>query len=207
MKLKPIVKPDGRNMITGEVRLSYCHLLEPAQINGEGEPKYSVSCLVPKSDVETLAAIKGCVDKALEEGKKKNDKFMSGVVKRPLRDGDAKGEDGEFIYGEDDPRRGCYFFNTNSQAKRPPQIIDRDGKTLLTSETEIYSGCYGRVSVSFYPFDQKGSKGVAVGLNNVQKTRDGESLGGTKVSAFEEFEALAPEAVDVNDPSYVDPMS
>jgi len=205
--MKPIVKADGRNMITGRVRLSYCHLLEPAQINGEGEPKYSVSCLVPKTDKETLAAIKGCVDKALEEGKKKNDKFMSGTVKRPLRDGDAKGEDDEYIYGDDDPRRGHYFFNCNAQAKRPPQIVDRDGKTLLTTEDKIYSGCFARVSVSFYPFDQKGSKGCACGLNNVQKVADGESLGGTKVSALEEFEALEPETVDTNAPDYIDPMS
>jgi len=201
-KLSPVLKADGVTLITGEVRLSYCHLLEPVQINGEGNPKYSVSVLIPKTDTETLAAFKKAVDNAVIKGKDKHgEKFMQGKIKKPLRDGDSEEENRPEEY------HGHYFFNCSAQEKRPPQVIAADGKTLLTDETEIYSGCYGRVSVNMYPFNTNGNKGIAVGLNNVQKIRDGEALGGTKESAFTEFEAVEGESVDTTADGYIDPMS
>ena len=201
MKLTPILKADGVTLITAEVRLSYCHLLEPAQINNKGPFKYSVSVLIPKTDTATLALFKKAVDNAVVKGSDKfGSKFTVGRVKKPLRDGDSEEENKPEEY------HGHYFFSANAQEKRPPQVIAADGKTLLTDETEIYSGCYARVSINAYAFEGE-QKGIAVGLNNVQKIRDGESLGGTKESAFTEFEAIEGEAVDTSDANYVDPMS
>lgn len=194
--LKPKLQPNGTTLITGEVRLSYCHLLEPASINGS-DPKYSVAVLVRKDDKETLRLIKEGVDNAVQAGKTKNgEKFLAGKLKKPLRDGDDPEEN------KGDEFKGCYFFNCNSNSK--PTLVDQRMQPV-TDPDVIYSGCYARVSVNFYPFDQKGSKGVAAGLNNVQKVRDGERLGGGKTDAFEEFEAIEESYAEGGDD--IDPMS
>ena len=85
-----------------------------------------------------------------------------------MRDGDAERPDDEAF-------SGCYFLNAN--ANRAPGIVDLARNPILDRE-EVYSGCYCRFSVNFYPFSASGNNGVAVGLNNVQKVADGERLAG-----------------------------
>ena len=168
-------------VITGvNTRLSYFHGWEPASING-GEPKYSVSVLIPKTDKETVDAINNAIDAAIEEGITKfgGKKPNRAAIKLPLRDGD--------IERDDDAYKGHYFINANS--KTAPQIVDKAVKPILDRD-EVYSGCYGRVSLSFYAFNSNGNKGVACGLGNIQKIKDGDSLGGrpTAVDDFTTFE-------------------
>lgn len=66
-----------------------------------------------------------------------------------------------------------------------PGIVDADRQPIL-EHSEIYSGIYGRASITFYAFNTKTSRGIACGLQNVQKLRDGEPLGGHS-SAEEDF--------------------
>lgn len=185
--LKAKLQPNGTTIITGEALLCYTHLLEAASINGS-DPKFSVAVLIKKSDVETLKLLKLAIENAKAAGITKNGaKWGQGKLKMPLRDGDSPEENkGEEFHGH-------YFFNCNSKSK--PTIVDTK-MNPITSEDDIYSGCFARVSVNFYAFDQSGSKGVACGLNNVQKIRDGERLGGGKTDAFEEFEALEADAAE-----------
>jgi hypothetical protein len=89
-----------------------------------------------------------------------------------LRDGDAEKEDAAY--------EGCYFINANSVQK--PGVVDQDLNPIL-DQNEFYSGCYGRASITFYPYNAQGSKGIACGLNNVQKLEDGEKLGGGTTAA------------------------
>ena len=86
-----------------------------------------------------------------------------------------------------DGRKGHYFINANSTTA--PQIVDRAVKPIL-DRGEVYSGCYARVSLNFYAFNSNGNKGIACGLGNIQKIRDGEPLGG-KTSAADDFSTLA----------------
>ena len=144
-------------------RLSYAHLWEPDSINGS-EPKYSVSCIIDKNDKETIAKIK-----------KAN-------LKTPLRDGDIDRP-------EDEAYADSMFLNANS--KQAPQIVDRQVQPIL-DQSEVYSGCYGRVSITFYAYNSNGNKGIAAGLGNVQKLRDGEPLG-SRANAKDEFEAVDAE--------------
>ncbi|MNV25452.1 hypothetical protein D3C71_1165480 [compost metagenome] len=65
----------------------------------------------------------------------------------------------------------------------------------MLDSTEVYSGCFGRVSLNFYAFDTKGNKGVAAGLNNVQKMSDGDYLGG-RSSAEDDFDELEGDSDD-----------
>ena len=167
-------------VITGiNTRLSYFHGWEPVSIN-DGEPKYSVSVLIPKTDKATLDAISKAVDTAIEDGVAKfsGKKPNKAALKMPLRDGDLEREDEAY--------KGHYFINANS--KTAPQIVDKAVKPILDRE-EVYSGCYGRVSLNFYAFNSNGNKGVACGLGNIQKIKDGESLG-NRSTAAEDFTTL-----------------
>lgn len=91
------------------------------------------------------------------------------------------------IERDDEAYKGHYFINANSTTA--PQIVDRAVKPIL-DRGEVYSGCYARVSLNFYAFNSNGNKGIACGLGNIQKIRDGESLGG-KTSAADDFGTVA----------------
>ncbi len=156
-------------VITGKVRFSYANVWTPKSING-GDEKYSASLIIPKTDKETLAKINGAIKEAEKAGTAKHGaKFVSGAgFKRPLRDGDIDRSD-------DETYANCYFVNANSATK--PNIVDKNVQPILDS-SELYSGCYGRASIVFYAFNVNGNRGIACGLQNLQKLADGEPLGG-----------------------------
>lgn len=171
-------KRTGTKVTTGKVRLSYAHLFEPHAIEGN-EAKYSVSVIISKSDKETLQAIKDAVNEAKEQGKGKWGGKVPPNLKTPLRDGDVERPD-------DEAYANCYFLNASSKNK--PGVVDQYVHDVLDA-TEVYSGCYGRLTLNFYPFSASGNKGIAAGLGNVQKLEDGEPLGGF-TRAEDDFEAV-----------------
>ncbi|MDD3205653.1 MAG: DUF2815 family protein [Lachnospiraceae bacterium] len=168
-------------VITGpDTRWSYANVWEPKSIN-DGTPKYSVALLIPKSDTVTLEKIKKAIEAAYTEGAGKlkgNGKSVPplAALKTPLRDGDVEKPD-------DETYAGHYFVNANNTSA--PGIVDANRQPILT-RSEVYSGVYGRASISFYAFNTSGNKGIACSLNNLQKLRDGEPLGG-KASAESDF--------------------
>lgn len=172
---------NSTKVITGvNTRWSYANVWDPKSING-GAPKYSVSLIIPKSDTATVNKIKAAIQSAYEEGESKlkgNGKSVPAlsILKTPLRDGDLERPD-------DAAYAGCYFVNANSATA--PGIVDADRQPIL-DRSEVYSGVYGRASINFYAFNSNGNKGIACGLNNLQKIKDGESLGG-KSRAEDDF--------------------
>lgn len=162
-------------------RFSYAHLWEPDSINGS-DPKYSVSCIISKDDKDTIAKIKKAIEAAKEEGKGKWGGKIPANLKTPLRDGDIDRP-------EDEAYADSMFLNANS--KQAPQIVDRQVQPIL-DQSEVYSGCFGRVSITFYAYNSNGNKGIAAGLGNVQKLRDGEPLG-SRTNASDDFEAVEEE--------------
>ena len=168
-------------VITGpDTRWSYANVWEPKSING-GTPKYSVSLIIPKSDKDTIEEIKEAIEVAYEEGEstlkgKARSVPLLSEIYNPLRDGDVERPD-DPVYAD------CYFINAKSI--NAPGIVDAECKPV-TEHSEVYSGVYGRASISFYAFNSKGNKGIACSLNNLQKIRDGEPLG-FKASAEEDF--------------------
>lgn len=169
-------------IVTGEVRLSYANVWEPNSIQG-GKPKYSVSLIIPKSDTATITAIEKAVDAAIEQGIGKfgGKRPNKAALKLPLHDGD--------IERDDEAYANAYFLNANSLTA--PQIVDEHVAPNL-DRAEVYSGCYTRVSLSFYAFNTNGNRGTACRLVNIQKIRDGESLGGGRVSTETDFGAFTP---------------
>ena len=171
------IRINPTKVVTSVVRLSYANVWEPKSING-GAEKYSVSLIIPKSDIKTLTAIQKAIDVAIEEGRGKfGGKIPNkSALKLPLRDGDIDRPD-------DEAYANCYFVNANSSTA--PEIVDKARDPIL-NRSEVYSGVYARVSINFYAFNSNGNRGIACGLGNIQKVRDGEPLGG-KTSAADDF--------------------
>lgn len=170
---------NGTKVITGEVRFSYLHVFEPYAGEVGQKPKYSVSLLIPKSDKKTIALIQEAVAEATDMGQ--TSKWGGKVpknLKLPLRDGDEEKADEHPEYA------GMFFLNASSE--RQPGLVDSH-KQEIFSDQELKSGDWGLASINFYPFSVSGNNGIACGLNNLMKKRDGESLGGTPASAEADF--------------------
>lgn len=169
---------NSTKVVTGKVRFCYVNVFEPTAMNEDDTPKYNICILIPKTDTKTLEKINKAIEAAKQVGKAKladkNGKIPSNL-KLPLRDGDDE-------RGDDPAFEGMYFINANSQRK--PSIVDKELNPIMEKE-EFYSGCYGRASIGFYAFNVS-SKGIAAGLNNLQKLEDGEMLAGGS-TAEEDF--------------------
>jgi hypothetical protein len=186
MKLEEMKMADRRptDVLTGIVRFSYANVWEPKAIQNS-DPKYSVSLIVPKSDKKTIARIEAAIKAAYKDGENKlkgKSKTAPTLanIKTPLRDGDAERPD-------DENYADSYFVNANSPQDKPPGIVDANRDEII-DRSEFYSGCYGRATISFYAFNVNGNKGIACGLNNLQKIRDGEPLGGGRRKAEDDFD-------------------
>ena len=148
-------------------RFSYLYCWEPSSVNG-GEPKYSVSAIIPKSDKHTLNLIKAAIEQAKQDSLSKWGGKIPTGLKIPLRDGDEDRPD-DAAYAD------SYFVNANSARK--PEIVDLHGARDL-GPNDVYSGCYARVSINFFAYSAAGNRGIGCGLGNIQKLDDGEPLGG-----------------------------
>ena len=168
-------------VITGKVRTSYVHIFEPHSTNGS-DPKYSLSIIIPKSDTETIGKIRAAIEEAKQSGVSKWGGKIPPNLNLPLRDGDEERPD-------DPAYADSFFVNCNSIER--PGIVDRK-RVPIVDPTVVYSGCYVRVSVNFYPFSTNGNRGVGAGLGNVQFWADGDPLNG-RVRAEDEFDALDAE--------------
>ena len=171
--------------ITGRVRFSYVSVWEAKSING-GEPKRSVSIIIAKDDKKTLADVKKAIEEAKKEGIAKFGGKIPANLKTPLRDGDIDRPN-------DEAYANSYFINANSTTK--PGIVDKNLKPII-DQSELYSGCYGRASINFYAYNVNGNKGIAAGLNNLQKLEDGEPLGGVS-RAEDDFGSEEDDADDI----------
>lgn len=175
---------DACKCLLQNVRLSYCALLEPRAPKNGGDPKYSVTLLVPKSDNAALADLQSAVQAAMLSGK---DGTWKGVVPPnphiPIHDGDGPRESGE-PYG--DECKGMWVLTASS--KMQPEVVDQSGKPII-NPSDIYSGMFAHVTIRFYAYSNSGNKGVGCGLGNVMKTKDGEPLGG-RTNASTDFAGL-----------------
>lgn len=168
------------NLVTGKVRFSYMAVFEPRK-TPNGDEKYSVTLLIPKSDVDTYQRIVNAINQCLQDNLA--DKFkgvMPANPNLPIYDGDGLRQSGEPFGPE---CKGHWVISAKSNTA--PEIVDSNGNPII-SKTEIYSGCYGRASIRFYAYNQNGNKGVGCGLGNIQKLEDGQPLDG-RTTAAEDF--------------------
>ena len=172
-------KVTGSKVIFGPCRLSYTHLFTKHNPSGDAaDGKYQTNVLIPKSEKETLKALREAIEAAKQQGivSKWGGKEPKKLA-MPLNDGDEKDDE---LYED--------MFFVNAKCNTRPGIIDRN-KAPIVDEEEIYSGVWAIVSVTFFPYDTNGNRGIACGLNNVMKYKDDEKLGG-RVSAEADFDGV-----------------
>ena len=169
---------EATNVTTGKARLSYVHLFKPyAAMQGQ-EEKFSVTVLIPKTDVETMARINAAIEAAKQKGiTEKWNGVCPPIVPTP-------------VYGGDECK-GHWVFTASAKVDYPPEVVDKMGNPII-NQSEVYSGMYGRVNVNFFPYAFGGKKGIGCGLGPVQKLEDGETLSGGHVSAAQAFGAPQP---------------
>lgn len=160
----------AQQLTTALVRLSYVNAFTP-KMNNQGVEKYSVTCLLPKSDKAGYEQIMRAINKEISE---EADGKLKGVAqpKIPIHDGDGTSPTG-LEYGAE--CKGHWVFTASANADRPPAIVDTRVQPII-NQTELYSGCYGHVAISIYAYNNS-TKGIGFGLNGIQKTKDGEALG------------------------------
>ena len=179
-------KKTDLKVVTGKVRLSYVHLFEPHSNDPDKEKTYSCVLLIPKSDKETYKKLRKAQQQALENGAAKFGGKIPKNWKDTIHDGD---EDADL---ETNPEyKGHWYMSVSARAAYPPAVVDRQLNAIVDS-TEVYSGCYARVSLVPFAFNTQGNKGVSFGLRNVQKLADGEPLGG-RSRAEDDFDELDDE--------------
>jgi hypothetical protein len=181
--------PSATKVVTGRVRLSYVHIWEPWSNDPQKqEPKYSTALLIPKSDKKTIAALRAAQQAALEQGK--DSKFGGKIPKAwadTIHDGDEEAD-----LEKNEEYAGHWYMSVSSKTK--PGIVDQDVQPILDS-TEVYSGCYARVSLNAFPYNTSGKRGVSFGLNHVQKLEDGDFLGG-RSKAEDDFDVVEVDDAD-----------
>lgn len=178
------------NVTTGEVRLSYVHLFKPYAAMPGQEEKYSVTVLVPKTDADTMARINAAIEAAKQKGI--TDKWNGQcppIVPVPVYDGDGVRPSDGMPFGEE--CKGHWVFTASAKVDYQPEVVDRMCNPII-NQSEVYSGIYGRVNVTFFPYAFGAKKGVGCGLGPIQKLRDGEALGGSAPTAAQAFGAPQP---------------
>ena len=169
------------HVVTGKCRFSFVSVFQPRKTDDMAEPKYELTLLIPKSDKKTYNAIMEAIDAASKKGAAKFGDKWPAKPKHTLKDGDGYKESGD-AYGPE--CKGCWVLRASS--KTAPGVVDMNCQDIL-NQTEVYSGCYGRASIDFYPFVVPSNKGISCGLQNVQKLADGEPLGGGRTRAEDDF--------------------
>lgn len=165
---------------TGKCRLCYTkNVLTPDE-----DGSYSLMILIPKTDTVTINALKNSIEKFKKDPKaeaKWGSKFLANM-RTPLRDGDTERD------LEKGPEfKDHYFVNANTYTK--PGVVDARMQEII-NPSDIYSGCYGRVSVVPAAYNTDGNRGIKLYLNNVQKIAEGERLGGGGSNVNDDFTAI-----------------
>lgn len=168
-----------KNFITPLARASYAHVWEKSEMPN-GDMKFNIALLIPKSDKEGVTSIKAAIESAAEDffGEDKK-KWPSGMI-NPLRDGDDK--------ADEMPSYADNFY-LNAKSDRQPGIVGPNARPLMDQD-DFYSGCWCLASLNFFGYNKAGNKGVGVGLNNLMKKKDDDRLDG-KRNAESEFGTYA----------------
>lgn len=170
------------NIISPEFRVSYPNVFKARRNDLNGKDEYSLVALFKKG--EDLSKMQAAAKQAIVDKWGADSSKWPKPLRSPFRDQSEREKAGVMPDGYE---AGAIFVNMKSNNR--PGIVDQNRQTVI-DESKIYAGCYLRASVRFYAYDNKGNRGVACGLQNIQFLRDGESLSG-RVPAEAEFEPVA----------------
>lgn len=194
---------EKKKLITPIFVARFINLYSPMKNMKESDPRvrYGLTAVFtpakfsPKDKLRWKAMQEAGAELFQSAFKKSMEKAPS-TYKKAFRDGEEKEELGGF-------GAGTIFLNMTSTLR--PQVVDTDGVTVITKEeasVKLYDGVFCRGSGNFFSFDGDG-KGIAFGLNNVKKVKDGERMDG-RTDASEDFEDLGEEDLSEDDDEDLD---
>lgn len=178
---------ENTSIVVENVRLSYVHLLKPYGRDPMAKQKYSVTILLPKSDVEGKQKVDAAIAAATRNGiANKWNGAAPAKVPTPVWDGDGLAQNGNKFGPE---CAGHWVFAASTPADKPVDVVDGRMNRIIDA-THVYSGIYANVCVNFFAYNYQGKKGIGCGLGPVQKVRDGEPLGGSAPTAKSVFHVI-----------------
>lgn len=158
------------SVVTPKFRVSYPNVFKARLNDLNGQQEYSVVALFPKD--ADLTALKAAAQEAIVKKWGEDKAKWPTNLKSPFRDVEDRRKEGVLPPGYEE---GSVFMNLKTRQK--PGVVDENVQPVL-EESTFYAGCWARASLNAYAYDQKGNKGVAFGLGNIQKVGDGDPLGG-----------------------------
>lgn len=167
-------KSQSLKVTTPEFRVAFPNVFEAKAINEGQTPFFSVTMLFDKN--ADLALLKKAAHAAI---KKKWPTNPPSNLRNPFRPGSEKAEKYEGYEGT---------IYINAKTKMKPGVVD-GARNKIVDQSEFYAGCYARATIVPYAYNKAGNAGVAFALHNIQKIKEGESLGG-RAKAEDDFEAL-----------------
>lgn len=188
-----MAKRVGSKVVTGEVRFAFVNLFEARSGPDGGKPQWGLVIMIPKDTAEGKETYKLLKEAEKDAITSKPAKAWGGKLPRGLKsvikDADTTGDDEASLKIQDHVEKypefaGHWYLSVNRKAvtnagrkMSPPFVVDRRREDI-EDETEVYSGCWGKVSVDAYCYAASGNNGVTFGLSGVQKLRDDENLSG-----------------------------
>lgn len=174
--------PIGRVMLKN-VRLAFPNLFEAQTVNGEGEPRFGASLLLP-ADHPQLAEIKKAMQAAAKEKWKDKAQAVYAELdkkdKLALHDGDGKASYDGF--------EGNLYIAAASQQSNRPTVLNADRSPITEKDGVVYAGCYVNASIEFWAQDNKFGKRVNAQLRGVQFLRDGDAFSAGRPAGADEFD-------------------
>jgi len=165
------------------VRLAFPALFEAKTVNGEGEPAFSASFLMPPNH-PSVAALRAAFETMGKE--KWGDKWpavkkeIEAKDRYALHDGDTKSSYAGF--------EGNLFISARNAVR--PLVIDVDKSPLTAKDGKPYAGCYVNASVDLWCQDNKYGKRINASLRGVQFVKHGDAFSGGGAASEDEFDEL-----------------
>lgn len=161
----------SKQILTPEFRVAFPNVFQP---NDKG--KYSITMLFDKNNFNA-APFQEIIKEVLEQVQTvvyKGQPIPQGVRRSPIKDGDVPNSENKIHFPG--------YYSANAGTMYQPGLVDANVQPII-NQGEFYPGCYARAKVHAFWFDKDGNKGISFSLGNIQKTRDGERMGGGRAAA------------------------
>jgi hypothetical protein len=177
--------------LTPPGRVSFPELYQPKAAAPNATPKFSLLLMFKLDDMSEdeknlLNAMKKAANDACvaEFGINIGKEYRGEPIASPFKKSEKKPEymPPGYIY-------------VRLSGKKKPGVLDQAKQAIPEhAENGIYGGCWAHVSYGVYTYDINGNRGVAFGLNSIQKLRDDEPFGSNPDDEFDVIEQPSSEA-------------
>jgi hypothetical protein len=168
-------------------RVAFPNLFEARSFQGEGDPAYSASIILEKTNPSIKEIEKTIIAVAKEKWGDKSAAMLKDLKakdKLPLHDGDSKTEYEGFP--------GNVYVSARNKSR--PLVIDRDKTPLTKEDGRPYGGAICNVNVDIWAQENQFGKRINATLVGVQFVKDADAFSGAAPATVEDFDAVGDEA-------------